>query len=1003
MSFLSRNLITGAALALIGASLGACAKGSTTLPNDPLQALVCDTGYILSVDRKSCIPETMIVVQGVVTDSATGLPISGINVTVAPMKTATTVQTDANGFWSVRGPTTADELLVTYSSTGYSFATQILRKLETEIWAASTATYAIAGDIVLSTNVSLAKLARQLNVAGYVYAGDTAAVGATVTLYDNNLGVEGYSTTTAAGGAFSFSNVRSANYYVRVYPFDEDGNGVTDYNFFSLYLGDISQQSQSINVSNIVVGLAPTYRAIQYTSFIGNPAPITTYNAKHTGLRVASASSSILLHFGAQVDPATVTFDLRSYDNSIATGLTGNDFSAPLGMTAAWSSGNTVLTLTPAAAFVADPATPTGYVIRIKSLIWADGVVAIAQTATSGFLEFWFDVSTGPTLLVSPHPSIYVAPKEAQAAGLDQVAGTLPDAFKCDASRCFVLAADGYPVGGFSTAGVAATGVMDSVQGFDVTWPKVTGATAYNVYVRRRSADAQQPNYAEWYLASSTVGVTPIDPAFTGNVDAKVLTTSGLTTVADWGDLNTMYGLGALGGGASVDLAVTAKDANGFESVLDPTATGALLTLADTVPAMAASWGVNDDAGNTDLGVSKIRKAVGLTFSEPLIAGNEPVIGANSGNIVSVTKTASGWDGSLMTNTSSGWGTYLSLKVRGACTVTTTDAYGYIGGVASSGNNGTSVAVADPSVIVGAGTTGTMLFFDGVGTALTHNPIAVASVSGNYLITAGFANNIPSGSFVCSPAIATGSVTSATVDNTDATIVTVGESGIFYPGEGVLLYVPTGAGYPNPLGVVAQVAEILSSTRIRLTAAQPTNYPSGVTIQPFSATEYTLRGATANLPIRQDSTAAAGSLRVDLTNGFGGAPSAYRVMVNDLCVVDLDGKLNTISDRYFGKITDIAMVVNTAAPGSTDNSDYHVTLGAVAAPMRSIPNGSIVRHGTSVVQCLGDSLAVSNAAATSDQISDTSANTGLRDYGDQFSTCTGGFLCGVFAANQAIY
>jgi hypothetical protein len=137
--------------------------------------------------------------------------------------------------------------------------------------------------------------------------------------------------------------------------------------------------------------------------------------------------------------------------------------------------------------------------------------------------------------------------------------------------------------------------------------------------------------------------------------------------------------------------------------------------------------------------------------------------------------------------------------------------------------------------------------------------------------------------------------------------------------------------------------------------------------------------------------------------GMTAAFSGTNVMVNDICAVDIDGNALTIGDRYFGKVTEVVMNANTAVGLNPDNSDYHVTLTTVSAPMRSIPGGAVIRHGISRVQCLGDSLAVSNAAATSNQLSDTSQNAGLRDWGDQYSSCGSGFLCTFAGATKAIY
>ena len=95
--------------------------GDGDLPNDPLTALICDEGYIINPDGTGCIPETSVIVHGVITAMASGLPIAGVTVTVQPFD-SDPVQTDANGYFRVTGgPTSDDDIIVMYSHPEYLF------------------------------------------------------------------------------------------------------------------------------------------------------------------------------------------------------------------------------------------------------------------------------------------------------------------------------------------------------------------------------------------------------------------------------------------------------------------------------------------------------------------------------------------------------------------------------------------------------------------------------------------------------------------------------------------------------------------------------------------------------------------------------------------------------------------------------------------------------------------------------------------------------------------
>jgi hypothetical protein len=952
-------------LALALTALAACS--GLDAPNDPVVALYCDDGYVLNPEGTGCIAEQSLLVHGVVRHAITGAFISDVSAVVHPP--GATLATDANGYFALQGAPTTDNVIVIYSHPAFAARTATFSQTELGV-----------GMTVIDASIDLAPLPDVTPIGGTIYAGDGPAVGATVVLRDTLLAHDAYESTTTAGGAFTFPAVAYGSYSLRVRPFDEDGDGITDYRFTELALGNIAETT-AFNVTNLVVALAPVSRSILYTNLVGLVTPFSGPIGVHpTLLRLAGPNDNLVFHLGAGVDTSSVVVSLLPFEvgNGGASG-TGE----PLPMTAAWSGSDTVLTIDPAASLVADAFADTQYELRIHSLVWDDGQVFVSPTSPTVYLAFRFDVSTAPTLPGSPTPQIYLANKV--------TASQTATGVQCDARVCWLTDANGFFFGGFAdpVLGTTISSGFNAGNGFQLWWTHVPGAASYWMYARQRNDNGTSLGFSDWYsLGRATVdsATSPTDPELgpVVFVDNVLQLTAGARN--DWIDFDRTGG-GPLAFDNEIDIAITAIDGTGYES---PITSANAITFADDQPASLRSAtldysGAGAQAATTELGTSVVSKVLRLSFSEYMDAAVAPQLAVTSGNIVGLgAPAARSWDvvepltpQNVSDDVALG---PMALRLRGACTVVTCRASF---NAAEPGLSDDAVCVQDVALFA----TGDVFFISAAGTLL-HGELTLASVSAqtNRLIfSAPVTATIDPGAFACavSPTPANTYGTTLTVaPAAAATTINVADAALFHSGEIIVLYDTAGNDFITRTiaGVTTGAAQ-----QLQLTAAVGSGaLAAGTTavMRAPAASEYVLRPVT-NPTLRFDSLAAA-SMQLDFTSSL----TASSVMEGDLVLIDLDGNLVTAGDRTFGVVTDVSMVLDAASVG-VDESDFHLVVTSVAG-LPFPPAGSTVLHAVSQIYTLGDSFTITNSdPAGPTSMVDTSNNRGLNSYRDQVSACVG--------------
>ena len=940
--------------------------------NDPVQALYCNQGFIYVPANAGCIPAQTAIVHGLVTDSATGLPLPNMLVTVYPIgqlsqdangvpivvnpNAYVPLKTDANGYFSVNGLLTTYNIIVTYQSTDHYYRSNSF-----------STTSMGPGALVVNASVTLQPLPAQFKIAGVIYAGDGPATNATVQIIDSGSNIR-FTATTDNNGRYSFTVWDAVSYLLRVMPYDKDGDGVADYTLSTVNLGVPSSAGATVNLQNYVLNLTPISKSIVFSNLVPFPGAIGAPNAGrslvYTGLRIGSPSSPILVQFSASVITSSVTAYVRAWEINNGTYVYGANLPATL----TWSSDHTLLTITPAAPFVADSDLNTGYQLMIKSAIWNDGSIYINDSDSKSFVAFNFDVGTATPSLSSPTPQLYFSNRT--------------DAFQtstklsCDAQVCWAFDSVNYFYEGYQTPSVfnAAPQYFNQASGLEMTWPAVAGAKSYNVYVRQRNNNIFGHDFGNWYNVSATFSSSPIDPSLGSLVYATNILSSGYPAWSSLGDAS----IGALSLGNKLDFAVTAVDYNGFESPLDTTKA---FTLSDVTYA-SIDWASGDTGGSgaaqqstTELGTAGIKKVFSLTFSEAMNGTGTPSITPVGGNIMGISTATPllSWNADALRPENTSSAAVLgpvTMAVRGACVPLTCsvssqlpDQRACVSSVAPlSGANGNKIFFVDAfgNVQNTGASTQTWVTVSGVNTTtnvLSFSPGAQATMSTGSFI------------FACPAYSIAGSVaTLAQATTTTSAVIHVDNASIFYPNETVNLFdTSTSTLFHSQVVLVDTSANTVTLSSATSVVMSGTTTFMSAAPQDF---EYGYRPVTVPT-LSEDTTVSATT-----TLSFDNSIKATTVMVGDAVLIDVDGNLNTANDRFFATVAGVKLNSVGTTPGV-------ITLGAAPTGLPSLPSGTTLVHSTSLVMLLGDSFAVGGSLA------DTSGNLGLNSYRDHFSPCSG--------------
>jgi Carboxypeptidase regulatory-like domain len=891
-----------------------------------------------------------LVVHGVVTDAALLTPLQGVTVKLLSSDNYPAVNTDARGYFQFTNVQQTDNLLVQYTFAGYQTVTVpvnptvLLPDAGLAAGDGGIPNFPGFGENVDGFDASIALTQLVLvPVNGLVYDNVTPASGAQVLLATLD-GTIGYQAKTGADGRFAFAGVRPGTWVLMVLPFDRDGDGQSDTQFYSqVYTIDVST---STTLGNVVVVLQDVQQALVASSFtnlgfnevsypirLSDMAANLSLNGTVSGgisVVLPAPGTKLFLHFGAEVDPTLTAFELVGVELSRFSTVR---YTQPIPLAVTWDHGE-IATLTASSTLSGSADGSVGYQLRIRALRWKDGTIGITESPTS-FAAINFTVQALPTLLTSVQPSVYIASKFTPTQAATQAV--------FDSSTVWLL--DGN--GDFVYDAIAATN-LNSGTGLQLTWTHVPGAVSYRVLARNTtSAGNGATAFLDWEQIATTAAP---DPTVTTQVIAQVNPWSPDTGRA------LGYGGAPWAFGNHVQFTVLSQDALGFTSPIDTTK---VLDTADTFGGLITSIDVDSGAvypSQQERGTS-FTKAVHVTFSEPMNSSSStPTITSGNTNLTVVKVLASTWGNGnapgVALNGANAAFENLQLSVKGACSEVTV--------VRSAGD--TLVPVRDTANFLSGAR---VLFLASsappayIGEATIAGTAGVDTVNKLLTLSTGMATSTPQGSLVCALSGATEAIFTAQGTGT----INVSDATPFFVGEMVAIYEPQLNATP-PVYDVRTVQGVDTVAKLLLLSGGPLqagHTPNTSVVVPlnggnFGSQEVQLRGAV-QMDLAKD---ASGARAVDL---FVAGPYG-EVMVGDQLLVDADGDLKTTNDQQVVTINQVKFAPTTTPAAFS-----------VVVDLQSV----LLIHGKSKVIALGDSFKVTGTKDSSGN------NKPLDTHRDQFT------------------
>ncbi len=869
-----------------------------------------------------------LVVHGVVTDSGTGVPLSGVKVTLLSVDNFAPHTTDARGYFQFTDVLQQQNLLVQYELAGYPTTTLTVNPslLATPSGDAGATGFPGFTGSVDGFDASIA-LAQQLTVAvaGTVFSGAQVATGAQIALTTID-GTPVFQTKAGADGTFTFAAVPPAKYDLIVLPWDRDSDGLSDTQFFSESL--VVQPSTASDLGHLAINLADVQKSLVASSFVdldtAYPITIADLNNGESGV-LQSASGPLFLTFGAEVDPTMSSFELVQFEGGATR------FSPPIALTVTWSHGVTA-SFKPATALQPTSDANLGYELRITSLRFADGTIAF-RPAPGAYGTINFTVQAEPTALASPQPSLALAGQFTSTQTATHAIFDANTVWLLDANSDFV----------FNTITTANWSAANPMQ---LEWTGVPGAVRYHLFMRNTTSPGSNGAGTLDWQEQGTASIQLPDPNQAQSVVA--------TNVSPWA-LHLGYTAGPWAFGNHIQFAVTSEDALGFTSSIDPSK---ILDTGDTFGGLltTASIDVNASvpfAATTELGDTFV-KALQLGFSEPMRTQTTPQLTALA-NRVSIKKVlASAWangSGSLGQSFDSATQAFLSVEFNsgGTCTEVT---------VARSPGD-TLIVVRDASYF-SAGASSSLVFLSSGGQFVAEavGLTAVDPTTNRITLTTPLANGISlqQGSLVC----ALQGATVATVPVAPTTSTLTASSAVqFAVGDLVLFYEPKN-GSAAPIVDVSTVVGVDTTTNAVVLSTAPNAGHTTASLllrMPALGGERALRSAS-QLAITKDIVGGAGAT-------FTLAAPATQLAVGDTVLVDADGDLKTTNDQAQVKVTALSFAP-TAQP-------------LVYSFTADLPATLTLLHGKSKVIALGDAFSVTGTK-------DSSGNSTLDVHRDQFTS-----------------
>lgn len=964
------NQISG--LRLSAAAAGFITQWTTSFNIDPVSTGVGPDGTIVVgyLQRPDMALGAATVISGIVTDQSTRMPLTGVKVTLVSPDNLPAVTTDATGAYKFtvynenvnNGPYWTLE----FSKDGWSPASIQVGNT------GSCQNILLPSGVLQPTCIYNQSLIRaQGTLAGIVRFNALPAQGAIIQLCDLNYGASCIGQglldqkTIGADGRFSFPNLRiDQNYGISVLPWDSSvasasssADGINDTAWFFNTYGPLNAGSSGIDFTNVAINLSAPSKDIVASSFVGFSYPwsgISGDNGVCCGYLLDPAAT-LFLHFNAPVDTSFATFELRKLD------LSNGRYSAPLPITVTWDR-TVVANIKPASPLPAFAEEGVRYELRITSLRWGDGTLAIApaqQTNDSNYYyTVYFYVTKQPVFLTNPQPSLYLGNESFVIGG--QVRKAASAAF--DYSTYWLFDSNG----DFISSRGAGT--------IDLQWPAVLGASRYLIFGRNTtSLGGGVQHSTEWVQLKITSQV--VDPMRNPVV---------FDSVNPWAVQNGVPG--PWGFNNAVEFAIVAQDVFGFNPPLDTTK---IFSTADTFGGVANAVAV-DTASSPGAFASIAErgnwftKTVAVTFSEPMNGTSTPTLTLTSGaNALVGGPLAFAWgDGANPStnapNTASKawWSLQLQAKNNPCTEIVSARINGDIllpvrdGSIFAANSK---IMIVQPALAAAPPYTGNVYAEATVASATQTvvtltSPIVALPPAPNTT-----ALNIPNGSLACTATAkgaaqaTSGLVTqfpSGTIPaGTDlAKIPLAGSAAGFFIGQTVMVYEPPNGGLPAIFDVRSvrgvdtsgNIIYTASALTFSVTSTQPGHTANSI-VFPLSGTgEAALRSTFdvgANVGLINDKVAG-GVIDLSPTSSANG----LGLLVGDLVLLDTDGDLTTTNDQVQAPVTAVVCTPNT--PATVNNQVCKVTVGAPG-------DTTVLFQSRSKVIGLGDSFSIAGTRDTS--------------------------------------
>lgn len=828
-------------------------------------------------------------IQGVVTSAVNGNAIADATVTLHSADGLEPVKTNEAGFFVFPEAARASGFIVTVSADGYEpglvelgAEDEGVENSEDAPKSAKTPKDTLNASVKLVPANGADKFSHlKFPVGGWVYAQDRPAAAAQVALWRNPVldGVtgavveEGFyvaETLTADTGRFDFDAVAAGNYTLRVWPFDEDGDGLIDFRLTDVDLSDLGRDTGNNtgrDAWNQLVRLEQPSETIVASSFgnVDYPVQPADVSADFANAVLRNGAGEIFLHFGAEVDTELTRFELRR-----VTGAGQSTLVTPL--TVSWYA-KYIASIKPPAPLLADADATTKYELRILSLRFRSGAHPISPDSGTAMGKITFAVHGAPSQLANPTPALYV-PTEANS--LDQVATSA----RADATGVWLLDQHNDVYGSGSMRWTDGTGLA-------LSWSHVAGAKGYVVYARNVFAETGRPDdHGPWKTAAASVAM----PADTYESGARVVATGVLRNeFSSYGFSSAPWAYGN-----KVEFLVAAVNDAGFESPMDEGKK--LVVKDDTAPTLTSSSAGSDSAPR---GASVVA-SVTLHLSEAARDAEFDFVPVG-GRIASVKQVGT----TLLTATTIA--TELHALLKQSCTRLS------VGRTLSNSTSDSDVFIPlDNPEVLGSATAA--LVFNPSGTFLGQLVGLTRSTGADHRYQGVVGDptetfTATAGSQVC--ALTSPNITS--ISSVSANTITVGDAKLFAIGDTLRLFQPCVGTCASAVQETRTVSEINTFTNVVTLSSNVSNtYDATAIAFVYSSAVQTLRGSKT-LALSYDHLGE--TLVVD-------AWHASNIYVGDTIVVDADGKPETIADQSAGQVTGIRIEdglahITTTLPGAT--------------------------------------------------------------------------------------